>query len=156
MIVEDTNPPVFTSFPTNLVTFTCNTNIQVFWPLATATDACSSVTITYSPTNGSSFHSLSTNTVTITASDACGNTTNKTFTVAVQRPALTPFTIKYLGTNRWYVLTWPAGILQVAGMTNLMNSTTNVQGPYVDVPGATSPYTNTTSMPAQFFRLRCN
>jgi len=45
------------------------------------------------------------------------------------------------------VLNWPAGwILQTA---------TNVSGPYVDVSGATSPYTNNVTLdPQRFFRLR--
>jgi hypothetical protein len=111
------------------------------------------VTIISSPTNGTSFHGLTTNIVTVTAYDACGNSTNKTFTVTVLRPSLAPFTIVYLATNR-FVITYPAGILQVSTAANLM--TTNVQGPYVDVPSATSPYTNNTSLPASFFRLRCN
>jgi hypothetical protein len=55
--------------------------------------------------------------------------------------------IKYYFTN-YVVLTWPNGILQDA---------TNVTGPYQDVPGATSPYTNiTTSPPYKFYRLRCD
>jgi len=45
------------------------------------------------------------------------------------------------------ILTWPSGwSLQTA---------TNVPGPYSDVPGATSPYTNDMTLkPQQFFRLR--
>lgn len=45
------------------------------------------------------------------------------------------------------VLTWPAGWT--------LQSTTNILGPYTDVPSATSPYTNhETVQPQQFFRLR--
>jgi hypothetical protein len=157
--VIDTNPPVFTLFPTNLVAYTCDTNAVVTWSV-TATDACSSVTITSAPPSGTSFTDLSTNTVTVTASDACGNATNKMFTVAVVRPALSLLYIRYLGTNglagtNRYVLNWTNGILQLSTVTNLAN-TTNVAGPYADVPGATSPYTNTTTLPAKFYRLRCN
>ena len=55
-------------------------------------------------------------------------------------------TITYLSTNA-EVLTWSSGYLQ---------SSTNVIGPYADVPGATSPYTNTAVVPPyQFYRLRC-
>lgn len=44
-------------------------------------------------------------------------------------------------------LTWPTGWV--------LQSATNVAGPYNDVTGATSPYTiNTTAQPQQFFRLR--
>jgi hypothetical protein len=45
------------------------------------------------------------------------------------------------------VLTWLSGYLQ---------SSTNVAGPYTDVSGATSPYTNTiVAPPYKFYRLRC-
>jgi hypothetical protein len=45
------------------------------------------------------------------------------------------------------VLTWPAGWT--------LQSATNVTGPYMDVSGATSPYTNLfSSGPRRFFRLR--
>ena len=59
-----------------------------------------------------------------------------------------PIFIQYLSTNK-VVLTWTNGILQ---------SATNVHGPYVDVPGATSPFTNTTLPPplANFYRLQCS
>jgi hypothetical protein len=54
--------------------------------------------------------------------------------------------ITYLATNT-EVLTWTSGYLQ---------SSTNVVGPYADVPGATSPYTNTAVVPPyKFYRLRC-
>ena len=57
-----------------------------------------------------------------------------------------PILITYYSTNT-VVLTWPSGFLQ---------SATNVIGPYADVPGATSPYTNSTvAPPYKFYRLRC-
>ncbi len=68
--------------------------------------------------------------------------------------------IYYLTTNK-VVLTWTSGFLQVSTNYILISSNytliaTNVQGPYVDVPGATPPYTNdTTLMPLKFYRLRC-
>jgi len=43
------------------------------------------------------------------------------------------------------ILTWPAGQLQSAGQ---------VVGPYANVPGATSPFTNTVSGTQQFFRVK--
>ncbi|EEF58979.1 beta strand repeat-containing protein [Pedosphaera parvula] len=46
-----------------------------------------------------------------------------------------------------FVLSWPD--------TSVLQSATNVVGPYVDIPAATSPYTNATGVtPSQFFRLR--
>jgi hypothetical protein len=46
------------------------------------------------------------------------------------------------------------GVLSWTGAFTLQ-SATNVAGPYLDVPGATSPYTNDSgALPQQFFRLR--
>ena len=71
-----------------------------------------------------------------------------------------PLQIQYLTTNK-VVLTWTSGFLQVSTNYILISSNysliaTNVQGPYIDVPGATPPYTNdTTLMPIKFYRVRC-
>jgi hypothetical protein len=57
-----------------------------------------------------------------------------------------PILITHLATNK-VVLTWTSGFLQ---------SSTNVIGPYADVPSATSPYTNViVAPPYKFYRLRC-
>jgi len=141
--VVDTTPPSLT-VPTNFIVYTCTTNAIVTWSV-TATDVCSSVTVTSSPPSPATFLPDTTNTVSVTARDGCGNTTNKTFTVAVERPVLGNLTIMYQ-TNHTVILTWSNGILEMA---------TNVLGPYTDVGGATSPYTNTTSLPTKFYRLRC-
>jgi hypothetical protein len=64
-----------------------------------------------------------------------------------------PIDITYYESNTVVVVRWGTGILQA--------SVTNVLGPYVDVPGAKSPYTNTI-LPNpmypryKFYRLRCN
>ena len=48
----------------------------------------------------------------------------------------------------------PSGVLTWTG-DFILQAATNVTGPYVDVPTATSPYTNSSSgLPRQFFRLR--
>ena len=49
----DTTPPVL-ACPSNLTVLTCNSNIAVIWSL-TATDNCSSVTVTSSPPPGTSW-----------------------------------------------------------------------------------------------------
>ena len=60
--------------------------------------------------------------------------------------ALTPG-ISYSQQGNNLVLTWPSGWT--------LQSSSNVLGPYGDVTGTTSPYTNnTTTQPQQFFRLR--
>jgi hypothetical protein len=45
------------------------------------------------------------------------------------------------------------GVLHWSGSFTLQ-ATTNVAGPYEDVPGAASPYTNSLALPLEFFRLR--
>ena len=58
-----------------------------------------------------------------------------------------PVTITNIATNM-VVVTWGCGILQ---------SATDVIGPYLDVVGATSPYTNSaTTPPTTFYRAKCN
>ncbi|HEV2454226.1 MAG TPA: hypothetical protein VGY98_08195 [Verrucomicrobiae bacterium] len=64
-----------------------------------------------------------------------------------------PITITYYETNTEVVVKWGTGILQAA--------TNSVLGPYVDVPGAVSPYTNFVlpnppRPPYKFYRLRCD
>jgi hypothetical protein len=142
--IVDTNPPSITC-PSNIVVLTCLSNISVTWSV-TATDTCSSVTVTSSPPSGTLFLPNTTNTVVATARDACGNTNSCTFKVIVRRPVLGPIVIaRYDLTN--VVLTWTnPGILQFA---------TNVTGPYIIVPGATSPYTNSAPPPTRFYRLCC-
>lgn len=145
--VVDTNPPAIIC-PTNIVVLTCNTNATVFWTIM-ATDTCSSVTVTSSPPSGTTFPHRSTNTVVATATDACGNTNTCTFKVIIDHPILGPITIARFLTNE-VVLNWTNGFLQ---------SATNVIGPYVDVTGATSPFTNITWPPPptnRFYRLRCD
>ena len=146
----DTTPPVM-SCPTNIVVYTCDTNpVVVTWP-TNASDTCSSVTVTSAPPYGATFLPNTTNTVVLSAHDACGNSNGCTFTVTVRRPVLGPITVAMTPTNH-VVLTWTYGILQ---------STTNLLVPFADVappPPVTSPYTVSTVPPpvARFYRLRCN
>jgi len=63
----------------------------VSYPAATATDAVGVASLTYSAASGSTF-ALGTHTVTVTAKDAAGNTTARSFTIEVvdtTAPALT-------------------------------------------------------------------
>lgn len=61
---------------------------------------------------------------------------------AVSYPVVT-LSIQYSGGN--LILAWPVGTLQSAGV---------VTGPYSDVSGATSPYTNSVSGTQQFYRVK--
>ena len=78
--VVDATPPSLT-VSNNIVVYSC-TNATVSWS-NTATDLCNSVTITSVPPSPATFPPNTTNTVIVTATDACGNSTNGSFTVAV-------------------------------------------------------------------------
>jgi hypothetical protein len=60
-----------------------------------------------------------------------------------------PVSIIYNPTNKIVVISWDCGVLQ---------SATNVIGPYFDMSGATSPYTTTVFLapPHRFYRTRCD
>ncbi len=82
--VRDTTPPVITSVSPNLTAeATSPAGAAVTYAAATATDAVGPVTITYSKASGATF-ALGTTTVTVTATDAYGNHSSKTFTIKVQ------------------------------------------------------------------------
>ena len=83
--VKDTTAPVITTVPANVTMEATGPLTPVtFAPLATATDAVTaSPTITYSVASGSGF-SVGTTTVTVTATDAAGNHSSKTFTVTIK------------------------------------------------------------------------
>jgi hypothetical protein len=140
--VVDTVPPMITC-PSNIVVITCGTNVPVTWTVM-ATDTCSAVTVTTTPPSGSTFQRDTTNVVTAVAKDACGNTNSCTFLVILRRPTLTITLGSVPGT---ITITWQdGGILQQAN---------TVLGPWADVPGASSPYTTTTTAAQMFYRLRC-
>ncbi len=79
--IIDTTPPIITYCPSNLTVYTCS-NIVETWTI-TATDTCSSVTVTSTPPSGTVFGMNTINPVVVTASDACGNKTNCSFTITV-------------------------------------------------------------------------
>jgi len=82
--VEDTTPPQLTvdTTPITVVDGDCSGDEEVMLPIATATDACGSVTITDDapPT----FPAGQTTTVTYTATDECGNANTATVNVTVE------------------------------------------------------------------------
>ncbi len=80
--LSDVTPPVFTVCPANQdVDFsaTCDFDLVDYITLATATDDCSTPTITQSPVAGTTI--LTTTTVILTATDVAGNTTSCAFDV---------------------------------------------------------------------------
>ena len=142
--IVDTTPPTLVC-PSNMVVKTCGTNAIVTWT-ETASDLCGGVVVSSSPASGTSFLPNTTNVVTISAKDDCGNTSSCTFLVAVVRPALGTLSISLSGTT--LTLGWTDGILQEASA---------VIGPWTDVAGATPPaYSTPLAGTMKFYRLRCN
>jgi hypothetical protein len=141
--VTDTNQPMITC-PSNILVWSCSTNVAVTWSL-TATDLCSSVTVTSLPPSGSFFNRDTTNTIMVIATDACGNSNSCAFLVIVHRPALS---LTISGSPPVITITWPDG--------GILQETTNlISGPWTDLPLATSPYTVTPAGSQRFYRLRC-
>ena len=84
--VVDTTLPVV-KCPGTVVTYTCATSNRVYFS-ATAKDACSgTLPVTYSHASGSLFP-VGNTTVTVTATDACGNVGSCSFVVSVKQYTL--------------------------------------------------------------------
>jgi len=142
--VVDTTPPDITC-PTNMIVKTCGTNVQVFWLLQAKDNCTSAPGVSSTPPSGSFFLPNTTNTIVCQAWDQCNNTNTCSFTVAVVRPVLGSITIAYV--SGFITIHWTDGILQ---------QSSNVIGPYSDVPGALPPtYTVAVTNAAAFYRVRC-
>ncbi|HXG49250.1 MAG TPA: HYR domain-containing protein [Methylomirabilota bacterium] len=130
-------PPRITC-PTNLVADCQGTNGAVVNFTVTAESACGgAASVVCDPPAGSLFPA-GTTLVTCTATDPCGNQSQCTFKVTV-RPG--PLTIERAICVRWSC----GGTLQSAD---------NVEGPWTDLPGATSPYCVPASEAKRFYRVR--
>lgn len=72
---------------------------------------------------------------------------NSTFSSysSVTNTIVLPITLKIRVSGDQAILTWPAGTLQSSG---------NLNGPYSNVTGVTSPYTNTISGTQQYYRVQ--
>jgi len=99
------------------------------------TSASQNPSITGVTTNASGTY-----TVTATTTGSCASAPA---TTSVRVNPLPILCIQQCSAN--ITLTWPDGVLQ---------SATNIAGPWEDVPGACAPYTNCTDQPQQFHRLR--
>jgi hypothetical protein len=126
--------------PTNLVASTCDPNGTVVNFAVTATDNCSGpVTIVCTPPSGSVFP-VGITTVTCVASDACGNSSQCTFTVTVTVGG------SLLAIEPAVIIRWTCG--------GTLQSADDVTGPWTDVPGATSPYAVAVSAARKFYRVQ--
>jgi hypothetical protein len=111
--VQDTTPPIVTSWPTNR---TLNVNGQCEAPVPDltgevvgASDNCGSVSVTQSPV-ASTLVSLGTTVVTVTVSDPTGNAISNTVTLTIvdtNSPAITYVDAGYAGLPAGTVVTWP-------------------------------------------------
>ena len=106
--------------------------------VVTATDNCPApVNVVCTPPSGS-FFPAGVTTVNCTATDASGNTASRSFDVVTGSAKLS--------IERAVLIKWECpGVLQGA---------IQADGPYVDIPGATSPYSSPESDPRKFFRVR--
>jgi hypothetical protein len=133
----DATPPVI-QCPGNLAASACDTNGAVVNFNVIATDNCTGpLTIVATPPSGSVFPP-GTNTVTCVATDGCGNSSQCTFTVAVGGSELS--------IERAVIIRWSCG--------GILQSADSVNGPWTDIPGATSPYATPTGATQKFFRVK--
>jgi hypothetical protein len=143
------NPPALSTQPTNQsaivganVTLSVGTTgtppLSYQWQLnGIPIDGATSSTLTLT-----NIHSLNAGSYTVVITNPSGTVTTAGAVLTVV-PMVNP--PAFDGTN--LILTWPDSV-------TLQTSTNGVAGPYFDVPGATSPYTNLLTSPQQFFRLR--
>jgi len=75
--------PCLTIESTNITVTTCSSCVPVNFSVNTIDACCSNVTVRYSPPSGTCFPINSTNSVTVTASDSCGNFASNNFTVTL-------------------------------------------------------------------------
>jgi len=124
--------------PGDIQAASCDTNGAVVNFNVTATSGCTDpVTVICTPPSGSVFP-VGVTTVHCFAADACGNTNQCSFNVKVGGSLLT---IEHAVIIRWEC----GGTLQ---------SATDPNGPWTDVPGATSPYAVATGSVQMFYRTR--
>ena len=105
------------------------------------TATVSGTNVVFTPTTGFT----GTATINYTITDGIGGTSSSLITVGVG--SFTPIPLSAQLSGGKFVLTW-------TNQAFSLQTATNVTGPYITVPGATSPYTNLISTnPAGFFRL---
>jgi uncharacterized repeat protein (TIGR01451 family) len=116
LVPKTPTPSIVLTVPANTnVTATSSSGAVVTFTNS-ATGGCSTPTVVANPPSGSTFP-IGTTTVTVTASDTCGNSTNKTFTVTVNPPTnapvneyfsrqavLPPLNSTYISPAQWHVL----------------------------------------------------
>jgi len=133
--VTNTNPPAILC-PSNLVVNCAGTNGTAVIFQVIATSGCdTNVTVVAVPPSGSLFP-VGTNIVSCVASDHSGNTNKCSFLVIVQPSVSIELTV---------TVQWCGNVLQGAD---------NADGPWVDIPSASNPYTVPANQAKQFYRAR--
>ncbi len=134
--VRDTKPPVITA-PANIVTEATSAAGAVVTFTATANDLVDgTVAVSASPGSGSTF-ALGTTTVTLTATDAHGNTATSSFTITVNK-VTAPITLSNLSTTYDSTVQSAGATTTPAGLTVVFN--------YVGTPLNTGSYNFTASI----------
>lgn len=125
-IVVDTTPPVITcqSDITNTVSSSESSAVVTF-PTPTATDNCSTATVTCVPASGSIFP-LGTTPVVCTAADAAGNTASCTFNVTVTGPQQVVIDVEP-GICPNILNTTEGGVIQVAVVGSQSLNVSNIE-----------------------------
>ncbi len=92
----DGTPPMLTCPPTQTLMLgpTCSATLPDYTDLATVSDSCALMSVTQSPAAGTTVSDAGPLTVTLTATDSCGNTSTCTFTV--NKVDVTPPTVTCL------------------------------------------------------------
>jgi hypothetical protein len=134
---DQTRPEI--TCPAQVVVGCAGTNGAVATFTVTATDNCPApVNVLCTPPSGSLFP-VGDTTVNCIAVDACGNTATCSFVVRVSAG-------DELSIERAVIVRWSCG--------GTLQGAADVNGPYADIPGATSPYCSPASDPRKFFRVR--
>jgi hypothetical protein len=110
--VRDITGPSLTVPPNQVVDATSPAGALVEYPQATATDTVSTPTIAYSQASGTLFP-IGATVVTVTASDAAGNTTVKSFTVTVREVRDTTPPVLTVPPNQVVEATAPTGAIVI-------------------------------------------
>ena len=137
VVVRDTTAPVIRCPANPIASCADAAGTSVVFAVTATDNNDPTVFITCTPPSGSLFPP-GTNTVTCTATDAAGNTSSCSFTVIVL-PSL-------VSIEHAIILRWNCG--------EGLQGADNINGPWIDTPGATSPYVVPASIAKKFYRVR--
>ena len=135
--VRDTSAPVIRCSTNRVVTCVDAAGTPVTFTVTATDNNDASVSVVCTPPSGSLF-APGTNLVNCTATDAAGNTNSCAFNVVV--------TSSLVSIERAIIVRWNCG--------EMLQGADNVNGPWSDIPGATSPHAVPASEARKFYRVR--